>query len=111
MSMLPTDWSVLRLPTLNNRSELIVPLTAELPSNTKTNLLEAALAVVRAKGYSATTVDDICQAAGVSKGAFFHHFKSKEELAIEAVRVSGTPRAACSRRGPYRAVPDRSTAS
>ena len=61
-----------------------MPLTAEPPSNTKTNLLEAALAVVRAKGYTATTVDDICQAAGVSKGAFFHHFKSKDALAIAA---------------------------
>ena len=43
----------------------------------KLRLLNAALKVVRAKGYAATTVDDICQAAGVTKGSFFHHFKSK----------------------------------
>lgn len=50
----------------------------------KTKLLDAALHVIRAKGYAATTVDDICQAAGVTKGSFFHHFKSKDELALAA---------------------------
>nr|MDP9106243.1 TetR/AcrR family transcriptional regulator [Candidatus Eremiobacteraeota bacterium] len=35
----------------------------------KTRLLDAALAVIRTKGYSAATVDDICRAAGVSKGS------------------------------------------
>lgn len=52
--------------------------------NAKTRLLDAALSVVRAKGYEATTVDDLCAAAGVTKGAFFHHFKSKEELGVAA---------------------------
>jgi TetR/AcrR family transcriptional regulator, transcriptional repressor for nem operon len=52
----------------------------------KTKLLDAALLVFRTKGYSATTVDDICAAAGVTKGSFFHHFKGKEELAIESTR-------------------------
>ncbi|MCB1625184.1 MAG: TetR family transcriptional regulator, partial [Pseudomonadales bacterium] len=33
-------------------------------------LLDAALAVVRAKGYASSTVDDLCSAAGVTKGAF-----------------------------------------
>jgi TetR/AcrR family transcriptional repressor of nem operon len=46
--------------------------------------LEAALNVIRAKGYSATSVDDLCAAAGVTKGAFFHHFASKEALAVAA---------------------------
>jgi DNA-binding transcriptional regulator YbjK len=47
-------------------------------------LLDAALYVIRAKGYEATTVDDICAAAELSKGSFFHHFKSKEDLALAA---------------------------
>jgi len=51
----------------------------------KSKLLNAALHVVKAKGYAATTVDDICQHAGVTKGSFFHHFKSKDELALGAV--------------------------
>jgi TetR/AcrR family transcriptional repressor of nem operon len=50
----------------------------------RSKLLDAALMIIRTKGYSATTVDDLCAAAGVTKGAFFHHFKSKEELAVAA---------------------------
>lgn len=41
--------------------------------------------VIRSRGYTATTVEDICVAAGVTKGSFFHHFKSKEDLALAAV--------------------------
>ena len=50
----------------------------------RSKLLDAALSVIRTKGYSATTVDELCAAAGVTKGAFFHHFKSKDELAVAA---------------------------
>jgi len=51
----------------------------------KAKLLEATLKVVREKGYSATRVEDVCAKAGVTKGSFFHHFKSKEDLALAAV--------------------------
>jgi TetR/AcrR family transcriptional regulator, transcriptional repressor for nem operon len=50
----------------------------------KTRLLSAALHVIRAKGYSATRIEDICAAAGLTKGSFFHHFDSKEALALAA---------------------------
>ena len=52
--------------------------------NARTRLLESARDVIRAKGFSATSVDDLCKTAGVTKGAFFHHFKSKEELGVAA---------------------------
>ncbi len=52
--------------------------------DSKTKLLDAAMQVIRAKGYTATTLDDVCGEAGVTKGSFFHHFKSKEELAVAA---------------------------
>ena len=48
-------------------------------------LLDATLKVVREKGYHATRVEDVCLEAGVTKGSFFHHFKSKEDLALAAV--------------------------
>ena len=47
-------------------------------------LLDAALALIREKGYASTTVDDLCAKAGVAKGSFFHHFKDKEALAVAA---------------------------
>jgi TetR/AcrR family transcriptional regulator, transcriptional repressor for nem operon len=50
----------------------------------KTKLLEATLKVVRAKGYTATRIEDVCAEAGLTKGSFFHHFKSKEDLALGA---------------------------
>jgi TetR/AcrR family transcriptional repressor of nem operon len=60
------------------------------PAQTRTmaparrKLLDAALAVIREKGYAATTVDELCARAGVAKGSFFHHFKDKEALALAA---------------------------
>lgn len=55
----------------------------------RTKLLDAALQVIRTQGYAATSVDALCAAAGVSKGAFFHHFRSKEELAVAAAAHFG----------------------
>ncbi len=52
--------------------------------SSKTRFLDAALQVIRAKGYAATRVEDICEAAALTKGSFFHHFTSKEDFAVAA---------------------------
>lgn len=52
----------------------------------RSRLLDAALDVIRRKGFSAATVDDLCKAAGVTKGAYFHHFESKEALGVAAAK-------------------------
>lgn len=54
---------------------------ARLDSPTKEKLLSAAAPLMLAQGFTATSVDEICEAAGVTKGSFFHYFDSKEELA------------------------------
>ncbi|MEZ5474638.1 MAG: TetR/AcrR family transcriptional regulator [Steroidobacteraceae bacterium] len=69
-------------------------------------LLDAALAVVRAKGYASSTVDDLCSAAGVTKGAFFHHFKSKDALAVAAANHWSTVTGAFFETAPYHAHTD-----
>jgi TetR/AcrR family transcriptional repressor of nem operon len=58
--------------------------TSSKPETARTRLLDSALRIIREKGYHATSVDELCAAAGVTKGAFFHHFKSKEDLAVAA---------------------------
>jgi len=51
----------------------------------KEKLLDAAQRLMLAKGFVATTVDEICEAAGLTKGSFFHYFESKEDLARVAL--------------------------
>jgi len=78
----------------------------EIRHESKTKILNAAVDVIRAKGYSATRIEDICEAAGLTKGSFFHHFDSKEALAVAAadywIEVSGELFAFA----PYRALAD-----
>ena len=52
---------------------------------TRGRLLEAAFNVFAAQGYTGATVDAIVQAAGYSKGAFYFHFSSKEEVFLEVL--------------------------
>lgn len=61
-----------------------MPTMTETPHDSRTRLLDAALYVIRAKGYSAARVEDVCEEAGLTKGSFFHHFASKEDLALAA---------------------------
>jgi TetR/AcrR family transcriptional repressor of nem operon len=52
----------------------------------RTRLLDAALRLIRERGFAGTSVDDLCTAAGVTKGSYFHHFKTKEALGVAAAR-------------------------
>lgn len=50
------------------------------PEETKNKILDASLELYRTKGYEKTTILDIVDAMGTSRGAFYHHFKTKEEV-------------------------------
>jgi TetR/AcrR family transcriptional repressor of nem operon len=51
-------------------------------SNAKDKLIEASYELMLSKGYAATSVDDLCHKAGVSKGSFYHFFGTKEDLGL-----------------------------
>lgn len=70
---------------MSDALKISAPQVLASPVPAKIRLLEAALRCIRQKGYAATTVDDICHQAGVTKGSFFHHFKSKDDLALAAI--------------------------
>jgi TetR/AcrR family transcriptional repressor of nem operon len=48
-------------------------------------LLDAARSLLLERGYEAAALDDVCTRAGVTKGALFYHFESKEQLAAAAI--------------------------
>lgn len=48
-------------------------------------LVRAAQDLFLAGGYAGTSVDAICEAAGVTKGSFYHQFSSKEDIAVAAI--------------------------
>ena len=50
---------------------------------TRARLAQVALDLIRRDGYDEVTVGDICRSAGVSVGAFYHHFPSKEHIIVE----------------------------
>jgi TetR/AcrR family transcriptional repressor of nem operon len=80
--------------------------TAESRHESKTRLLQSALTVIRTKGYTATRIEDVCEEAGLTKGSFFHHFSTKEELAIAAADYWSEVTSALFAAAPYHAPAD-----
>ena len=74
------------------------------PSRQK--FIDAATALVRERGYAATSVDDICARAGIGKGSFFHHFKSKEELLLASIEQWNAFTSEAFRTAAYRQLAD-----
>jgi len=58
---------------------------SERGQDTRDRILDTAQTLVMAKGFSGTSLDDIIRTAGLTKGAFFHHFRSKNDLARKLV--------------------------
>jgi TetR/AcrR family transcriptional repressor of nem operon len=76
--------------------------TPQLPTTgARQRLLAAAFSLVREKGYASTSVAELCAHAGVTKGAFFHHFQSKDALAVAAANHWAAVTAAFFETAPY----------
>ncbi len=86
-----------------NANDAMTRQTRQAPErgDARTRLLEAARDVIRQKGFSATSVEDICRKAEVTKGAYFHHFKSKEELGVAAANYWSETTGELFRSAPY----------
>jgi AcrR family transcriptional regulator len=54
---------------------------------TRSRILGSAIKLFSARGFNAASVDDICKDAGISKGAFYHHFESKQALFLALLDV------------------------
>lgn len=89
---------------------MVAPRGAKIRGNpresARTALLDAALGLVRKQGWTATSVEQLCAAAQVTKGAFFHHFASKEELGVAAARHWSTVTGALFANADYQRLDD-----
>lgn len=79
--------------------------TADWPE-TKRKLVDAGVSLMRARGFNATTLDDICQASGVTKGGLFHYFKGKDEIAKAALAQFGEEKERTFENAPFRKLAD-----
>jgi len=82
------------------------PTAGRTMTPARQKLLDAAIAVIREKGYVATTVDELCAKAGTAKGSFFHHFKDKEALGVAAAEYWSQRSDAFFAAGPFRRLDD-----
>ncbi|MBM3646691.1 MAG: TetR family transcriptional regulator [Alphaproteobacteria bacterium] len=65
-----------------------MPVTPARKARTRQEILDHAARLFRLRGYEATTIDDVMLAAGLTRGAFYAHFASKDALFAEVVRTS-----------------------
>jgi TetR/AcrR family transcriptional regulator, transcriptional repressor for nem operon len=54
-------------------------------SDTRFSILQKSFELIYTKGYQATSIDDIIATTNLTKGAFYYHFKSKDEMGIAII--------------------------
>jgi TetR/AcrR family transcriptional regulator, transcriptional repressor for nem operon len=80
-----------------------MPQNPARTARTRAEILDHASRLFRLRGYAGTNIDDVMLAAGLTRGAFYAHFKSKDDLFTEAV-IAGTGLRARLRQGEPAAV-------
>jgi TetR/AcrR family fatty acid metabolism transcriptional regulator len=60
--------------------------TTKKGQQTRQKIFQAALGLIKERGYEQTTLVDICKAAGIASGTFYHHFASKQDILVEYVK-------------------------
>ena len=73
---------------------------------TRLNILEKAFGLIYTKGYQTTSVDDIIATTKVTKGAFYYHFKNKDEMGVAIINELLKPTLTSSFNGPLQAGQD-----
>lgn len=66
-----------------------MPQSPSRTARTRAEILDHAGRLFRLRGYAGTNIDDVMLAAGLTRGAFYAHFRSKDDLFTEAV-IAGT---------------------
>ena len=69
-------------------------------------LIQAGTRLIQRQGFVSTRVEEICEAAGLTKGAFFHHFESKEDLARACLQAWDQSVISMLETGPFQAIED-----
>ena len=64
-----------------------MPYTAEHKQKTRQRIVENARELFNRRGFTEVSIDEIMQRAGLTRGGFYNHFKTKEELYAEAVSL------------------------
>jgi AcrR family transcriptional regulator len=67
-----------------------LPFTPEHKARTRARIVASARVLFNRKGFAEVSIDEIMQAAGLTRGGFYNHFSSKEDLYAEAVRSFAT---------------------
>ncbi len=83
MISIPTGWSILREAGVAGTTESL-----SRGEKTRRRIVGHATLLMYEKGYARTTIDDVIAAAGVTKGSFYFHFASKEELGYAVIEAA-----------------------
>lgn len=63
-----------------------MPYTQAHKARTRARIVEGARALFNRRGFEQVTIDEVMAAAGLTRGGFYNHFRSKDELYAESVR-------------------------